>query len=66
MSAPNLGERFAAVDRVLRAARGEATRGCQANAALFLRAACRDIEQITATLEGTAEVVRLPRREGRP
>lgn len=65
MTPGNVNERFSAVERVMRAARGEINRGCGDNAVLFLRAATRDIEQMTAMLEGRAEVVRLPRKEGR-
>lgn len=63
MTPDNIGEYFEAADRVIRAARIEYSRGCSANAVLFLRAAVGNLNQVAATLEGTAEVVPLPRKE---
>jgi hypothetical protein len=63
MNPTNVSETLDAADRVIRAARAEVTRGCRANAVLFLRAAIGNLNQVAATLEGSADVVPMPRKE---
>ena len=63
MTPDNISEYLEAADRVIRAARVEVSRGCNTNAALFLRAAIGNLTQVADTLEGGAEVVSLPRKE---
>lgn len=61
MNATTVSEYLDAADRVIRAARTEYTRGCSANAALFLRAAIGNLNQVASQLDATAEVVPLSR-----
>jgi hypothetical protein len=63
MTPNNVREHLDAAGRVLRAARTEYNRGCGANAALFLRAAIGNLNQVAMSLENTAEVVRLQSKE---